>query len=55
MNPFQEIITAQTIQQNVKNRKNGSSPMQRGPKGSIPEIHYKHSDGIQKFCCHHPI
>jgi hypothetical protein len=25
----------------VKDGKIGSSPMQRGPKGRIPEIHYK--------------
>jgi hypothetical protein len=40
-NQFNQIITAQTIQQNVKDGRIGSSPMQPGPKGGIPEIHYK--------------
>jgi len=38
---FKESITARTIQRQVKNGQVGSSPVQRGPKGSIPEIHYK--------------
>ena len=33
-NQFQENITAQTIQQNVKHGKFGSSPVRRGQKGS---------------------
>ena len=40
-NQFKESITARTIQQNVKNGQVGSSLVRRGPKGSIPEIHYK--------------
>jgi hypothetical protein len=38
---FQENVNVQTIQQNVKKGKVGSSPVQRGPKGYIPKIHYK--------------
>jgi hypothetical protein len=37
-NQFKESITAQTIQQNVKNGQVRFSLVQRGPKGSIPEI-----------------
>jgi len=40
-NQFKESISSRTIQQNVKNGQVGSSPIQCGPKGSIPEIHYK--------------
>ena len=40
-NQFKESISARTIQRHVKNGQAGSSPVRRGPKGSIPEIHYK--------------
>ncbi len=38
---FQEEITAQTIQQNIKHGKVGSSLIQRDPKQCIPEMYYK--------------
>ena len=40
-NQIKESISAQMIQRNVKNGQVGSSPIRRGPKGSIPEINYK--------------
>ena len=64
-NQFNEVITAQTIQQNVKDGKIGSSLLQRGPKGSMPELHYKNlllafksfvvisnNNGMARECCH---
>ena len=62
---FDEIITSQTIPQNVKNGQVVTSLVQRGPKGSIQEIHYKNLlmayetfvvinqiDGAACECCH---
>ena len=34
-------LCPQTIQQKVKAGKIGCSPLRRGPKGNIPELHYK--------------
>ena len=38
---FKESITVRTIQWQVKNGQVGSSPVWRGPKGSILELYYK--------------
>ena len=38
---FRVNLSAITIQRRVKNGEIGTSPVWRGPKGSIPEIHYR--------------
>ena len=38
---FKVSLCARTIQRKVKNGEIGTSPVRRGPKGSIPDIHYK--------------
>ncbi len=38
---FKVNFSARTIQRKVKNGDIGTSPVQRGPKGGIPENHYR--------------
>ena len=38
---FKVNLSARTIQRKVKNGEIGTSPVRHGPKGSIPEFHYK--------------
>jgi hypothetical protein len=38
---FKVNLSARTIQRKVKSGDIGSSPVRHGPKGSIPELHYK--------------
>ena len=38
---FKVNLSARTIQRKVKNGEIGTLPVRRGPKGSIPEMHYK--------------
>ena len=38
---FRVNLYARTIQRKVKNGEIGTSPVQRGPKGGIPENHYR--------------
>ena len=40
-NDFEISLCPRTIQKKVKEDEIGCSPLRRGPKGNIPELHYK--------------